>query len=609
MSTTIKTTFAGVVAAAMLFAGFAMPAKAQTVAELQAMINQLMAQIAAMQGGSQTTTSTYVHPGVTLRVGSKGAAVAALQSTLNSLGFAVGSADGNFGPNTRNGVIAFQASKGLAADGVAGNMTHNALVAATATTTTTPTTPGTPGALQGGAGSAIITNTSVDVESEVREGATEKVLGFRVEAQDSDIQLTNLKVTLENTDAPNSNRRPDRYISEISVMMNGVKVGSVDADELTRDGNIYSRNITLSNAVVRMGAANRADFYVTFKALSNIDSLDMNTASFDLDVNEIRFVDGTGAIMTSNTSPSVTGIEFTDLAGSGDVKLRVSKGSNNPAEQSIEVSENSTTNNVTLLEFRLKAEGADLTVESLGVTLESDDAAHANYFGNVRLMRGSSNLAEVTTFSTSATSALVTFDLFDDYEIEEGDTETFRVVAQLLKQDGNFSSGDRVKASLSTTTIVVEDHEGNVLDNNISGNFPGSANGDWQTLIVDGSFVTFVSSNHSTTDLGGNNIEGTISLTFDVEAVGNNDIVIGENASGLTYSLSGTGVSGGPTTSGAVVTSSNLTSDSNNNFTVSAGDTKRFTLTMKYTKVAGFAKLTLNSVASVNTPNVSTPNY
>jgi peptidoglycan hydrolase-like protein with peptidoglycan-binding domain len=602
MSTTIKTTFAGVVAAAMLFAGFAMPAKAQTVAELQAMINQLMAQIAAMQGGSQTTTSTYVHPGVTLRVGSKGTAVAALQSTLNSLGFAVGSADGNFGPNTRNGVIAFQASKGLAADGVAGNMTHNALVAATATTTTTPTTPGTPGALQGGAGSAIITETLVDVESEVREGATENVLGFRVEAQDSDIQLTNLKVTLENTDAPNSNRRPDRYISEISVMMNGVKIGSIDAADLTRDGNIYSRNITLNNAIVRQGAANRADFYITFRALSNIDSLDMDTASFDLDVNEIRFVDGTGAIMTSNTSPSVSGIEFTDLANSGDVELRVSKGPNSPTEQSIEVNKNSTTNNVTLLEFRLKAEGTDMNVEELAVTLESDGDVHAKYFGNLRLMRGSSSLAEVTSFSTSATSSLVTFDLFDDYEIEEGDTETFRVVAQLLKQEGNFTSGDRVRANLSTTTIVAEDQEGSVVP---SESILGSANGDWQTLIVDGSFVTFVSSSHSTTEIG-SDIEGTISLTFDVEAVGNNDIIIGEDGSGLTYTLSGAGVA---TTTDVSVTSSNLTSDSNGDFTVQAGDTKRFTLSAKYEKQAGFAKLTLNSVGGVSTPNVSTPNY
>src|SRR5690606_15641236 len=108
------------------------------------------------------------------------------------------------------------------------------LVAATATTTTIPepgTQPGQ-GGLQGGAGEAYISSTSVDVETEVREGATEQVLGFRVEAQDSDIQLTNLRVVLENTNAPTTNRRPDRYIGEIAVWMNGVKVGSVDADEL-----------------------------------------------------------------------------------------------------------------------------------------------------------------------------------------------------------------------------------------------------------------------------------------------------------------------------------------------------------------------------------------
>lgn len=61
-----------------------------------------------------------------LKVGSKGAAVAALQANLTRAGFAV-EADGWFGERTREAVRAFQRKKGLAADGIAGKATLRAL--------------------------------------------------------------------------------------------------------------------------------------------------------------------------------------------------------------------------------------------------------------------------------------------------------------------------------------------------------------------------------------------------------------------------------------------------------------------------------------------------
>jgi peptidoglycan hydrolase-like protein with peptidoglycan-binding domain len=59
---TVANTFASkalvaVVAAAMIFSAFVTPAKAATAEELQKMINDLMAQMAALQGGSTTGSS------------------------------------------------------------------------------------------------------------------------------------------------------------------------------------------------------------------------------------------------------------------------------------------------------------------------------------------------------------------------------------------------------------------------------------------------------------------------------------------------------------------------------------------------------------------------
>jgi len=63
----------------------------------------------------------------TLSTGSKGDAVAQLQTRLTELGFDAGAADGIFGPATRRAVQAFQRRNGLEEDGVAGPITQGVL--------------------------------------------------------------------------------------------------------------------------------------------------------------------------------------------------------------------------------------------------------------------------------------------------------------------------------------------------------------------------------------------------------------------------------------------------------------------------------------------------
>ena len=58
-----------------------------------------------------------------LKQGSSGPDVKDLQQKLKDLGFDPNGVDGNFGPGTRDAVIAFQQSKGLQADGIAGPAT------------------------------------------------------------------------------------------------------------------------------------------------------------------------------------------------------------------------------------------------------------------------------------------------------------------------------------------------------------------------------------------------------------------------------------------------------------------------------------------------------
>ena len=75
------------------------------------------------------TTTTTVDDG-TLRPGSSGPAVQALQDKLTSLGFWLGPANGAFGRLTQQAVMAFQKANGLHRDGSAGPATLAALTTA-----------------------------------------------------------------------------------------------------------------------------------------------------------------------------------------------------------------------------------------------------------------------------------------------------------------------------------------------------------------------------------------------------------------------------------------------------------------------------------------------
>ena len=67
----------------------------------------------------------------TLQLNTSGPNVTALQQALQSAGFSPGAIDGSFGGGTEAAVLAFQRSKGIAADGVVGPKTAMALGLAT----------------------------------------------------------------------------------------------------------------------------------------------------------------------------------------------------------------------------------------------------------------------------------------------------------------------------------------------------------------------------------------------------------------------------------------------------------------------------------------------
>ena len=71
--------------------------------------------------------SAEITPEPALRNGSQGEKVWKLQERLQALGYYTDTVDGQFGPGTKDAVIAFQKKNGLDADGYAGEETQRVL--------------------------------------------------------------------------------------------------------------------------------------------------------------------------------------------------------------------------------------------------------------------------------------------------------------------------------------------------------------------------------------------------------------------------------------------------------------------------------------------------
>ena len=119
----IATVTVGVAFILMASFAFATPAKAQTLEELQALVQSLLAQIAALQGqvGTGTTGGSCFTFTSNHELGDQGGEVMQIQKFLNSQGFAVAAAGagspGNetsyFGSLTRAAVSKYQAANGI----------------------------------------------------------------------------------------------------------------------------------------------------------------------------------------------------------------------------------------------------------------------------------------------------------------------------------------------------------------------------------------------------------------------------------------------------------------------------------------------------------------
>jgi len=525
----------------------------------------------ALSVGVLSADAAYMHS-VTLKQGSTGAQVISLQTALGI------TADGKFGPMTKQAVVDFQSANGLVADGVVGPMTGGVLAggsatvpatgslcpngktlasncteapASTATGTLCPNgnllanncaaADGSSSALEGsnlagGAGSITISALSTYGDEQVGENEEDaKVLAFEVEADnDSDVEITSVKVELNQQDTTNSEDLND-YMSSVSVWMNSDKVGEADEEDFSETtGHVWSKTISLDGAIVRAGETEK--FYLAITSLSNLDSGDINDDDWQIGVSSVRFLDAEGVTSTESLTLDIDDnviddtleeeFDFASFATASDVELKAALNDDDDEINEghvINVETGATeTDNVELLSFTLKAEGSDINVAEIPVIFTAIDVAagaldESTVFTSASLFW---NDEEVSTKSVPA-GGIVTFDELD-IDIAEDDTEEFLITVNLNDLTGDLDPGDQVKVELDGTRVDLIDAEDESGEDLAGADLTGTALGEYSSTYDSGIMLDFVSvskeKTHTLDPTIDDEDQGTFKITFDVTA-------------------------------------------------------------------------------------------
>lgn len=558
-------------------------ASALTAADIDTLValGIISADKAATAKAALTTTSY-----ATLKIGSTGADVVALQEMLVKGGYLVmpvGVKYGYYGNLTAAAYAKYQAAQ----------------VVTTTTTTTTTTT----GSLKGGAGDVVVSDTSTNVEDTMKEGEEDvNVLGFKVEADGSDVELTSAKVTLSNTGTASSERLTD-YIDEVKIFKGSTEVGSVDASDFSRDSGTpdeFSKTISLDDAVV--AEDDDAKFYVAVTAAGNIDSDDMDSAEWTVELNTVRFTDATGAILTADISDvATTTFSFEDE--SEDDKMTLKTSSTDPDATTFEVSEDDKSDEYLVGAFKLDVDddSTDITINEIVLTadLGGYDSATTTSIEDVidtlTVKFGSDEFEADVLDGSLDGSGLATYKVeFEDDEmvIEASDVVEVKIYATFNKTDegANYKEGTTLKVSVDKANIDAEGED----DITVSGTDYDS---ETHTLKVDAVVVDLTNATWSTSLVSDTeNDVYTAKFVFTVTAPEDQNIYLPLD----TYSFSSTsGVVFTKTGNGTTtdITLSSNADETDEGYLVEADTTETFTFTVDVEGDGTSHKIVIDSIA------------
>lgn len=610
------------VALAMIFSLVAPGAfaQAQTAEELQQMINQLMQQIAALQGGS-TSTGTTSGTGYVwtrdLKQGSTGADVLELQKFLNSdadtrvAATGAGSAGMEtdyFGPATAAAVSKFQVkyrSEVLSPSGLVnptGYFGSASRAKANALNTPVVVPPVTGGetndddedeeveedsrdtTLRGGGADVK----SVDIYSEedaALDARDQEVATFELDLgrNSGDVRVTRVDVHAKANGA--NEDRLYRILDAVSIVQDGEVLGTAR----TSSRNDWSNSSIISGGeYVRISGLNgiaRGDSITTFSVVVDTARLSSSDLPIDIDLAvDVLYEDSTGYFETEDTTPINFSIEDEDAA---DFKVKANQ--NNPEAFIIKGEDNKTITSDDVLVFDIESRDADSEIDTIKVDVKTSVDDANKVVRKAVLYQGSTRIdsQNVTASTTDSDYVEATFDL-RDYALRADRPETFSVRLELNKIDGtNVHDGNKVTVRVLNVTGY------DASDNKVVYTSTSFGSKEHTYSLVAAEFTNF---KWNTSKAASGNT-GIITFQFTVRA---DDDDFTFSTTSLSATTTGSATIAAPTWS--VVSGASYANLSGSNYTVDEDEQVTFEVLWDITG-PGSANITVEEVAGQSVPS------
>ncbi len=582
----------GLAVAAAMFFSVAMPAQAQTAEELQAMINSLLAQIAALQAGGTTgtTTTTGFQWTRDLRLGSTGADVLELQKFLNqdadtrvaaTGAGSLGNETSYYGPATAAAVSKFQVKyrADILTPGGLVNPTgyfgpsSRAKANALNTSSTGEGSTGGDVALKGGEADVIVKSVTSGAIS-VDLAKADKVIEVELDVRDGDIELNRVDFSFDT--------RPWLYFDEVNLLVDGKEVGSLskssDFTEVTA-GSDYRARFSDSKTVIRKGSkATVALELVVSDTMSSTRYSYYNGTGVvvTMAADAIRYTDAAGITSTDGVSGGLTATVSGSNSSFGSLEGSVAVDS--PRSNTIILEDNSETRNETLAIARLKAKDNDVTIRSVDVELKNIGGTDVkNTVTRVRVFDGSTELGNALVTLTGATATTTVDDL--SFRVRSGDVANLTVKADIVKGS----------ALATTTGVEVRNVTFNYEDINYDPQAKTVTFNETHNLVVDG-----LSASLDSITTSNSNQNAFINFKVKVSAHGDEVRIKDDVASVVTSTTTL------PTGAASTVAISSDADKDGTDYVIYDGQTRTVTVTVAITgngTNTGFVKATLDSIA------------
>lgn len=454
-----------------------------------------------------------------LTIGSTGADVTALQNMIG-----VSPATGYFGSITKAAVQAYQASKGISTTGYVGPLTRAALNAGSGSTTGGSTTGGsTPVVNSGVEGSITVEKASISNTTIYEGNSMAQVIGVKVQAKLSDINVQRVKVKLGDSTSFYTKVFKTAYLTDDSGKV--LAQADLNSNTVVKDSGAYY--LTLGGFSYNVPKDSTKYLWIKMDAYSSIDSGDRTNRTVTLVANGVRGVDGAGidqygpvsefsqvVSLSASLLDSATLDASVNSANFKSANIVASNGSNNDE-----------LDKVSLLAFDLRANKADVEVTDIDVTI-TNSAPTAATTTTIFLYDGSTLVGSESV----GASGVASFNDINDLIISKDTTKTLTVKADIREAEAATES--QIRATVSS--ITAENVEGTTVTD--SGTPAGElmyvrSIGPVFALVGTPSMTrTSVSSNDTS---GVATSTGSATFTVNVTAVGG-DIVFGSTASTTT---------------------------------------------------------------------------